>query len=221
MPPAPNNSLNWADLIPAIEKIARQVGLRTNASSRVRDELETLALSFVYEKSGHYNPAAGKFEAWCQTLLSNKCVDLIRKDATGRRIVAAAGEMLSEKLRDSQRPVDEIEAPDVDWFSLYEEHLRPIDRILMVLDLEQVSRCPPATTVSWIRQAKLPHEFPMNEFEAMPKRDRNRAVARALLQAGGCELTDNAVTEKMNWIRTRVSRAKTTLRKCIKDFGGE
>lgn len=216
MPPAPNNSLNWADLLPVIEKIARQVGLRTNASPRVRDELVTLAVSFVYEKSGHYNPAVGKFEAWCQTVLRNKCVDLIQREAADRRLIEGVGQELMGNTDDLKTNDDESEIPKVDWANYYRTRRMPIDRVLLILDLERCSQFPADTVAGWIQEAGLPKEFPLKNLEAGRKRSRNEAIARELLKVEGCAVTKEAVNTKTAWIRQRLRRAK----KDLEDFFG-
>jgi len=208
MPPPPNNSLNWADLIPAIEKIARQVGRRKNASPRVRDEIESLAVSFVYEKSGHYNSAVATFNAWCQTVLSNKCVDLIQKEAADARLIERVGDGLMRKTNDPEPDSDEPKIPDVDWPSFYRARGRPIDRVLLLLDLEHGSRFPAETIACWIQEAGLPKDFPLKDLEAVPKRIRSEAIARELLKAEGREVTDEAVKKKKQWIRTRLFRGR-------------
>lgn len=207
----PNNSLNWADLIPAIEKIARQVGRRKNASPRVRDELETLAVSFVYEKSDHYNSAVATFSAWCQTVLGNKCVDLIQKEAADRRLVERVGEELGRKTDNPELNDDEPEIPEVDWMGFYRTRRMPIDRVLLILDLQHFSQFPADTIAGWIQEAGLPTDFPLKNLEAVPKRSRNEAIARELLKAEGCAVTKEAVNTKTAWIRQRLRRAKKDL----------
>ena len=216
MPPPPNNSLNWADLIPAIEKIARQVGRRKNASPRVRDELETLAVSFVYEKSGLYNSAFATLNAWCQTVLSNKCVDLIKKEAADRRLIDGVGEELRRKTDDPEPSDDEPEPPEVDWVNYYRTRRSSIDRVLLILDFEHCSQFPADTIAGWIQEAGLPKEFPLKNLEAVPERSRNEAIARDLLKVKGCAVTKEAVTPKTAWIRQRLRRAK----KDLEDFFG-
>lgn len=209
--PPPNDAFDWVALMPEIKKIARSVGRRKNASYLVRDELEALAQSVVYNKSGYYNPSKASFGAWCQTVLGNKCVDLIRKEATRSGAIAELVERENDDLHETNRPDDEIEIPEVDWFDLYQRKLRPIDRILMSLDLEQCSRCPEGTMASWLQDANLPGDFPVMELEKVPERDRNRAIAGVLLQAAGSEPTAKAVKTKMDAIRTRLFRAKVII----------
>jgi len=209
--PPPNDALDWAALIPEINKIARAVGRRKNASYLVRDELGALAQSFVYKQSGYYDPSKASFGAWCRTVLGNKCVDLIRKEATRTGAIGELVDRANDAVHDANLPVDEIEIPEVDWFDLYQRKLRAIDRILMSLDLEQCSRCPEGTMASWLQEANLPGEFPVVELEKVQQRDRNRAIAEALLRVAGSELTPKAVKTKMDSIRTRLFRAKVII----------
>lgn len=218
-PPPPNDDLDWGSFSREIEWIAKSVGRRKNASHRVKDELFNLALSFVYEKSGYFDPTEGTFGAWCQTLLENKCIDLIKKEATDRRRIEGAKNQFEKRGRDSLRRPDEEDdsVPEVDWRDGFDKaKLKPIDRLLFALDVEICHRFEPDEFAAWIAGAGLPQDFPVDELQAVPERSRNEAIATALLAAGGVAPGKKAIQSKSQWVRTRQFRAKTRITKWLK-----
>lgn len=218
-PPPPNDDLDWGSLLLEIERIAKSVGRRKNASHRVKDELFSLALGFVYEKSGYFDPTKGTFGAWCQTLLENKSIDLIQKEAADRRRIQGAKNQFEKRERDSLRRPDEEEdpIPEVDWRDVFDKaKLKPIDRLLFALDVEICHRFEPDKIAAWIAGAGLPQDFPVDELKAVPERSRNEAIATALLAAGGVEPGKKAIQSKNQWVRTRQFRAKTRITKWLK-----
>jgi hypothetical protein len=218
-PPPPNDDLDWPSLMPEIERIARSVGRRKNASLRVKDELCNLAVGFVYEKSGYFDPSKGPFGAWSQTLLENKCIDLIKKEAADRRRIEGTRNQFEERERDSLGGPDEEEdpIPEVDWRDVFDKvKLKPIDRLLFALDVEICHRFEPDEIAAWIAGAGLPQDFPIDKLQAVPERSRNEAIATALLAAGGVEPGKKAIQSKNQWVRTRQFRAKTRIAKWLK-----
>jgi hypothetical protein len=214
MPPPPNNKLDWASLIPEIERIARSVGRRKNATPRVKDELIGLAVGFVYEKSGYFDPSKGAFGAWCQRLLENKCVDLIRREAGDGEGI----ERLTSQLEDgawnswTHEEKEEEPLPSIDWPAVVARaKLNPMDCLLFVLDVELWARFSPDVITGWITAAGLPKNFPLRQLQETAERARNQALAIALLEAAGVEPTTGAIKKKQNWIRTRLFRIKNRL----------
>ncbi len=218
MGPPPDANLDWESLIPEIELFAKAVGRRKNASPRVRDELAHLAVSFILEKSGHFDEAKGSFRAWCQTVLQNKCVELIKKEAVDRGRLEAARGLAEERDRDSRRPPEDGEGiPQIDWPDVFDKlKLKPMDRLLFSLDVEICDRFPAEAMAAWVSEAGLPPDFPVKMLRNTPKKLRNEAISKSLLDATGVEPGVAAVRTRHQWIRTRLSRVKTRVTAYLK-----
>lgn len=209
----PRDNLDWSALIPEIERIAVSVGRRKNASPRVKDKLIGLATSHVWQKSDLFDPARGSFGAWCQTVLANKCIDLIRKEAGEIDVIEAVTAQVEARVRESFRPDEDDEPlPTIDWSDVFDKAKpKPIDRILFVLDLEICDRFPSGTVARWLLEAGLPTAFPIQEIRGKPTHLRNKAIAVALLAAEGVEPGEREVKRKQDWIRTRLFRVNTRI----------
>lgn len=233
MPPIPDDQ--WLALLPEINRIARNVGLQKNASPTVRDRLCSEAVSHVFLKSKLFSPAQGKFAAWCQQVLGNLCVDLIRKEAAARR---RFDRYRADVERDQQAaeqaarnpaadPIDTVSSEDArdggkvaeeatdaatcgadpdnqgiraDLMGLLEQHLEPVDRLLLVTYLGLFDACQSAVVDRWCREACLDHAADFRRVSTLPKRSRKREIATAL-------------RKELDWVRTRIYRALVLLKK--------
>jgi DNA-directed RNA polymerase specialized sigma24 family protein len=214
MPAEPNDDLDWAELLPQINRIARTVGRRKNASPRVRDELSGVAVEHVYAKSGQFDPNLGSFQNWCSTVLANKCVSLIRKEASDARLIAKENLLFQKKVSDAIRVAEEEDPlPQIDWPVVFERaRLNPTDRLLVALDLVICDRFQKQEIARWLSDASLPADFPVQNLADTSQGARRKALAHALLAAEHAEATEAAIQHKSHWIRTRLTRAKLRIK---------
>jgi len=203
---------HWSEWLPQIGRIAASVGRRTNASRTVRDELEGSAVTHVYERIAHFDPTRGAFSTWCQTILRNHCVSLIRGEASrinrGRRHAEDVAHKHEQRLAEAPPPtpleVDEDRAaadrrPKIDVVATLERHLQPIDRVLLVVYAELCSTCGDATLGKWCIAAGGIDRAGLLTIEKLPKARRKQALA-------------TLCGESVGWVRQRIFRAARRLK---------
>jgi RNA polymerase sigma factor (sigma-70 family) len=199
-------------LAPVIERIARQVANRQNASRTVRDELAGEVVGHVFSVIHTFDPSVAKFSTWCYAVVRNHCVTLIRQEARRRGI--------AEKARDAAKideerqllegpapsPAEEREEaelragrPRFDLVPLLDAHLQPIDRLLLAGYVGLLSAVDGDVVDRWCRDAERPDAAGLTEIEGVPKSQRKQAMARIL-------------GEKLGWVRQRIFRAVQRLK---------
>lgn len=205
----------WSALVPQIERLAKSVGLQTNATPTVRDQLCAEAVSHVYEASAEFDPCQGRFVAWCQRVLRNRCVDLIRKEAAQRRRFdryrTDAEREFADALRAERQTVpvasgasDGTLATDpgrlrADLVNLLERHLEPLDRLLLTTYLAALDTCGDDVVDRWCREAGLDHTDDVRMIATLPQKNRKKELAKA-------------IGRELDWVRTRIYRAVEKLK---------
>lgn len=202
----------WHALLPQIERIAVSVGRRNNASPTVRDELESSAVAHVYQRITHFDPTRATFSTWCQTVLRNHCVSLIRGEASrtnrGKKHAESVAHEHQQRLAGAPPPTpletDEDQAaaarrPQVNVPEVLERHLQPIDRILLVVYAELSPACGEETLARWCTEAGGVDSAALRAIETLPKARRKQALAGML-------------GESVGWVRQRIFRATQRLK---------
>lgn len=202
----------WRELLAQIEPIAISVGRRCNASPTVRDELVGSAVTHVYERIAHFDPAQSAFRTWCRVVLKNHCISLIRSEASRTRRVKEHADHVAriheQRLLDEPHPTPLETAEDeaersrrrpIDVATTLEQHLQPVDRILLAVYAELCAACGAATLARWCEEAGGVDAAALPAIEALAKSKRRKALAGLL-------------GEKVDWVRQRMFRAVCRLR---------
>jgi len=201
----------WRLLLPQIERIARSVANRCNASRTVRDEFAASAVSHVYAVYEKFDPGIASFRTWCGTVLRNHCVNLIRSEARGRKAL--------DKLRDCavEREAERLDAPPppspaeeretqaeqaaaqrggsaVGLVERLEKLASAQDRILVAAYYGVLSACGAETVDRWCREAGWAHAESLRALEQVPRTKRKRAIA-------------GIVGSSADWVRQHIFRA--------------
>jgi len=210
----------WRSLIPQIERISRRVANRCNASRTVRDELANDAVGHIFAVYGKFNAAIASFPAWCDTVLRNLCVTLIRKEAARYRLADNVRDSLSLEGQASQRggpaqlsesghadlAANEASASNVDIMALLEKLPSPQDRLLLGAYQGVLCKCNPEAVDRWCRDAGWDHAIVLRALEQLPRQQRKRAIAQI-------------VGAKVDWVRQHIFRAVQRLKNDVN--GGE
>jgi RNA polymerase sigma factor (sigma-70 family) len=193
-------------LIPQIERIARRVARRLNASPSVRQEFDADAVGHVFEVIDRFDAERASFGTWCQTVLRNHCVTLIRREAGRRKLIENVGNAAAieaeRRLGEGPppSPLEEREnrPPQIDVAKLLEERLQPLDRLLFATYAEVLSACAAETVERWCREAGC-EQAALRAIEALPRSQRKNRLAAAL-------------GENIDWVRQRIYRAVQRLK---------
>jgi RNA polymerase sigma factor (sigma-70 family) len=201
-----------------IERIARQVANRLNASSTVRDELYDAAVGHVFAVMHTYDPTVAKFSTWCYTVLRNQCVTLIRQEAKRRKIIKKArgvAEVDEERQLRSGPAASAMEvreegvrastATGFQFVPLLDAHLKPIDRLMLAAYLGALSTVGDEVVARWCREAAHEGAASLAGVEQLPTTQRKEAIAAVL-------------GESLGWVRQRIFRAVQRLKE--RGFGG-
>lgn len=195
--------------IPVIERLARRVANRKNASCGVREELLADAVAHIWMKIDAYDSAKGSFEQWTYVVLRNHCVSMIREEAKRWKIAkgvrANAEREQDERLR--AEPVvaevmaveEEARRPQIDVVEKLGRLPHAIDRILLATYSGLLENCGRDVIVRWCREAGIENVAAIHEIGAMPQAKRKKALA-----------TFTGHTN--DWVRQRIFRAVQSLR---------
>lgn len=203
------------ELKPRIERIARSVATRSNASRTVRDQLYDDAVGHVFSVYHKFDPQVASFSTWCFTVLRNHCVTLIREEARKSKHLKRARD--AAKVEDERRhqekpapsPAEEQEdrVPRVDLVALFDRHLDPLDRLLVAAYEGLLKRFGSVIADRWCREAGRGDAAAWLAIESLPQTQRKRAEAAL-------------IGENIDWLRTRIWRAMQTLKDAIATGGG-
>ena len=215
MPPIPDD--HWAALLPEIERIARMVAIKRNASPTVRDALFSKAAGHVFEASISFSPNQGRFAAWCQRVLNNLCVDLIRREAASRRRFDRYRDDMehlqgtAERTSGNRTSAEEDDETDeqpllpmspeqlrADLVDLFERRLAPDRRLLVIAYLGGIDACGEGVVARWCREAGFTQPVDFRTIASLPKTKRKKALA-------------NALGLKLDTVRTQIYRALQSL----------
>jgi RNA polymerase sigma factor (sigma-70 family) len=201
-----------------IERIARQVANRLNASSTVRDELYDAAVGHVFSVIHTYDPTLAKFSTWCYTVVRNQCVTLIRQEAKRNKIVKKArgvAEVDEERqlrsaptasaMEESEEEARASAGTGFQFAPLLDEHLKPIDRLMLAAYLGVLSTLGDDVVARWCREAGHEGAASLAGVEQLPTSQRKEAIAAVL-------------GESLGWVRQRIFRAVQRLKD--RGFGG-
>ena len=164
----------------------------------------------VYEK---FNPSIAAFPAWCDTVLRNLCVSLIRKEAVRYKLADNVRESLSlgAHAREAEDPtqvaIAEQEAraanaapgPNVDIVALLEKLPSPQDRLLIAAYQGVLSACEAEVVERWCQESNWDHAAALLALEQLPRQQRKQAVAQI-------------VGARVDWVRQRIFRAVQRLK---------
>jgi RNA polymerase sigma factor (sigma-70 family) len=203
----------WRSLIPQIERIARRVANRCNASPTVRDELADEAVGHIFRVYDKFNPAIANFSAWGDTVLRNLCVTLIRKEAARRRLADNVRQSLSSdghvpqpggpvrlpESEQAERAANEASVPRIDIVALLKRLPSPQDRLLLGAYQGVLSTCEAEAVNRWCRDANWDHAAALTALEELPRQQRKQAIA-------------HIVGAKVDWVRQRIFRAVQRLK---------
>lgn len=201
-----------------IERIARQVANRLNASSTVRDELYDAAVGHVFAVIHTYDHTKAKFSTWCGTVIRNQCVTLIRQEAKRKKIIKKArgvAEVDEERqlragpatsaMEEREEGARATTAAGFQFVPLLDEHLRPLDRLMLAAYLGTLSTVGAEVVARWCREAGHEGAASLAGVEQLPTSQRKAAIAGVL-------------GESLGWVRQRIFRAVQRLKE--RGFGG-
>jgi len=139
-------------LLPPITRLARRVAAGFPRS--FREEFVAQAESVVWERLRHFDPAKGRFEDWCRTVLYHHNVDELRRASAGVVLAAPGGDdpravqrvelnagadadsdQLLDLLRELRRVLDRLSwqpARGVDYFAVLLLQLRLVVARILV-----------------------------------------------------------------------------------------
>lgn len=202
-------------LKPQIERIARSVATRLNASRTVRDQLYDDAVGHVFSVYHKFDPQVASFTTWCFTVLRNHCVTLIREEAQRWKYLEHARD--SAEIEDEHRhrekpapsPAEEREerVPRTDLVALLDRHLEPLDRLLLAAYEGLLQRFGTEVADRWCREADRADAAAWRAIESLPQKQRKRAEAKLL-------------GEEIDCVRTRLWRAMQKLKAAMAGGGG-
>lgn len=211
--PQPISDEEARRLVPHIERIARQVANQLNASRWVRDALAQDAVGHVFTVYHKFDPAIASFGTWCHTVLRNKCVSLIRKDAGRRRAMGGLHDeaSIAEERQRREGPVSSADEPLVErplpfLLARFEMYLVPLDRLLLGAYQGLLSRFGVEVVHRWCRADKRDGDAAFLEIETMPQNKRKQALAQLF-------------GETSDWVRQRIFRAVEKLRRGLEEEG--
>ncbi|MCS6896520.1 MAG: hypothetical protein NZM29_00980 [Nitrospira sp.] len=100
--PAARRQMALENLLPTVRELAERIASSHYVRKSMRSEFVDGALTFVWSKLPMFDPAKGRFEAWCREVLKNCLRDEIRQQKRWRRGLA----------RPSVRPLKQRWSPD-------------------------------------------------------------------------------------------------------------